>query len=41
MTKVRDLHKVWLKDMDYVKAYAALEPEFQRIAIAVALTLFG
>ena len=28
MSKVRDLHKKWMKDPDYRKAHEALEPEF-------------
>jgi len=34
MTKIRDLHKKWLRDDDYRKEYDALEEEF---ALASAL----
>ncbi|MDE0166494.1 MAG: helix-turn-helix transcriptional regulator [Bryobacterales bacterium] len=29
MTKVRNLHKKWMKDPDYRKAHEALKPEFE------------
>ena len=29
MSKVRNLHKKWMKDPDYRKAHEALEPEFE------------
>ena len=29
MSKVRNLHKKWMKDPDYRKAHKALEPEFE------------
>jgi hypothetical protein len=29
MTKVRDLHKKWMKDPEYRKAHKALAPEFE------------
>lgn len=28
MTRIKDLHKKWVKDRDYRKAYEALEDEF-------------
>ena len=31
MTKVRDLHKKWMKDPEYRREYAALEGEFALI----------
>jgi transcriptional regulator with XRE-family HTH domain len=35
MTKIRDLHKRWMKDPDYVREYEALDEEFA-LALAVA-----
>jgi hypothetical protein len=35
MTKVKDLHKKWMKRVEYRKAYEALTPEFE-LARAVA-----
>jgi transcriptional regulator with XRE-family HTH domain len=35
MTKIRDLHKKWMKDPHYVEEYNALEEEFA-LAAAVA-----
>jgi transcriptional regulator with XRE-family HTH domain len=35
MTKIRDLHKRWMKDPDYVGEYEALDEEFA-LALAVA-----
>ena len=35
MTRIRDLHKKWMKDADYRKQYDALEEEFT-LAAAVA-----
>ena len=29
MSKVRNLHKKWMKDPDYRKAHEALKPEFE------------
>ena len=29
MTKVRNLHKKWMKDPDYRRAHEALKPEFE------------
>jgi ribosome-binding protein aMBF1 (putative translation factor) len=35
MTKIRDLHKKWMKDSDYACEYEALDEEFA-LALAVA-----
>ena len=32
MTKIKDLHKIWSKDQDYLKDYQALEEEFTVMA---------
>ena len=32
MTRIRDLHKKWMKDADYRKQYDALEEEFSIVA---------
>ena len=35
MTKVEELHKNWLKDANYRKAYAELEEEYSLIAALI------
>ena len=36
MTKIKDLHKKWLRDAEYRKAYDALEEEFTLASALIA-----
>ena len=36
MSKVRSLHKKWMKDADYRKTHEALEPEFELARALIA-----
>ena len=39
MTRVLDLHELWLKDTDYARDYAALEEEFSLAEALIAARL--
>lgn len=41
MTKVRELHKEWMKDPEYREAYAASQPQFELISALIGARAYA